>query len=82
MLDYSLIPPGQYFRLTEDAEIDYEMWGEVYGGGNCSCHLNPPCGCCTHPGNPRNLNEDDAAWEYEHPLVSAVRAVVDSALAQ
>lgn len=30
----------------------------------CSCHLNPPCGHCTHPGNPANLEEDVDAWEY------------------
>ena len=25
----------------------------------CSCHISAPCGHCTHPGNPDNLNEDD-----------------------
>jgi len=30
----------------------------------CSCHLNPPCGYCTHPGNPDNLEETPEAWDY------------------
>lgn len=31
----------------------------------CECHISPPCGCCTHPGNPLNLEETDDAWEPE-----------------
>jgi hypothetical protein len=31
--------------------------------GCCSCHIAPPCGYCTHPGNPDNLAEDEEAWE-------------------
>lgn len=29
----------------------------------CSCHICPPCGDCTHPGNPLNLEESDDLWE-------------------
>jgi len=29
----------------------------------CSCHISPPCGYCTDPGNPDNLAEDEDAWE-------------------
>lgn len=29
----------------------------------CSCHISPPCGHCTDPGNINNLYEDDDAWE-------------------
>lgn len=31
-------------------------------GVGCSCHINPPCNYCTHPGNPDNLNENRDAW--------------------
>jgi len=29
----------------------------------CSCHLNPPCNYCIHPGNPNNLEETPEAWD-------------------
>lgn len=31
-------------------------------GECCSCHICPPCGYCTHPGNPANQEEDETAW--------------------
>lgn len=31
---------------------------KTYDGGGCSCHISPPCGWCTHPGNPLNQEED------------------------
>ena len=61
-MDYELIPPKPGYWLTPEAEGMYEEWAARYGGGNCSCHLLPPCYCCTDPGNPRNLNEDPDAW--------------------
>jgi len=53
----------------------FSQWDEKYQGGNCSCHINPPCGCCTDEGNPANLEEDDEAWE--NALIAAVREVVE-----
>ena len=35
----------------------------TFGTGNCSCHTNPPCGSCTHPGNPVCLDETPEAWD-------------------
>jgi hypothetical protein len=29
----------------------------------CSCHINPPCSSCTHPGNQINLVEQEDLWE-------------------
>lgn len=49
-------------RLTEEAEAESEDFYRVYDGGNCSCHISPPCSSCMHPGNPLNLQEDDSAW--------------------
>ncbi|WOB06493.1 hypothetical protein [Piscinibacter gummiphilus] len=49
-------------RLTDEAEEESLDFYRRYGEGNCSCHLSPPCGSCTHPGNPLNQAEDDSAW--------------------
>lgn len=50
--------------LTHQAFQDYLQFVKEYGlSGNCSCHIRPPCGSCTHPGNPRNLEGDEDAWE-------------------
>ena len=49
--------------LTPEAEAEREDFEARYGMlGNCSCHISPPCGSCTHPGNPRNQEEDETAW--------------------
>lgn len=50
------------YRLTEAAQAQSDEFRALYGDGNCSCHISPPCDSCTHPGNPRNLDEDDEAW--------------------
>lgn len=49
--------------LTSDAYKDHLNFTRMYGDGNCSCHLSPPCGSCIHPGNPVNLMSDETAWE-------------------
>lgn len=50
-------------HLTAEAEADRAAFHDYYGyGGNCSCHLNPPCSSCTHPGNPDNQDEDESCW--------------------
>ena len=46
--------------LTEQADNDRVDWMSNYD--SCSCHLSPPCGSCTHPGNPRNQEEDEDCW--------------------
>ncbi|HYG24454.1 MAG TPA: hypothetical protein VEH04_16875 [Verrucomicrobiae bacterium] len=58
-------------RLTKEAQIERDDFTGLYGEGNCSCHLSPPCNSCTHPGNPRNQEEDEACWEEEPPIFSA-----------
>jgi len=51
-------------RLTEEAEAENLEFIRRYGhDGNCSCFISPPCGSCTHPGNPANQAEDEACWE-------------------
>lgn len=52
-------------RLTEEAYAEYLNFLNEYDDACCSCHINPPCHFCTHPGNPANLVEDDTAWEVE-----------------
>jgi len=46
--------------LTPEAE--YNRAAFYMDDGGCSCHLNPPCGWCTHPGNPHNQDEDPDCW--------------------
>jgi hypothetical protein len=51
-------------QLTPEAEAERDDFEREYGyGGNCACHISPPCGSCSHPGNPRNQEEDETAWE-------------------
>lgn len=51
--------------LTPWAEDDALDFYREYGLGNCSCFISPPCGSCTHPGNPLNQAETDECWEPE-----------------
>ena len=49
--------------LTPEAQAERDDFQAEYGyDGNCSCHISPPCNSCIHPGNPRNQEEDEAAW--------------------
>lgn len=53
-------------RLTEAAQDERDAFEASFGmHGNCSCHISSPCGCCTHPGNPLNQEEDDESWIEE-----------------
>lgn len=38
---------------------------DLYGDRGCTCFINPPCGYCTHEGNPIALEEDPDAWMQE-----------------
>lgn len=49
-------------ELTDAAFADFEAFLMKYDDGACYCHISPPCGYCTHPGNPINLVEDETAW--------------------
>ena len=49
-------------QLTDKAQEDRDSF-ESRGGGGCSCHINPPCGSCTDPGNPLNQEDDEDCWE-------------------
>lgn len=46
--------------LTEEAQSDRDEFDSM--DWCCSCHINPPCGYCTHPGNPANQEEDEDCW--------------------
>lgn len=49
--------------LTEAAQKDRDAYERIKG---CSCHIAPPCGSCTHPGNPMNQDEDETCWEVAY----------------
>ena len=53
-------------ELKPWAQDDRDQFVSIFGyGGNCSCHLHPPCGSCTHPGNPYNQDENEDAWGFD-----------------
>lgn len=61
--DHGLWPIKPEPELTDEAQADrddFESYKDESGG--CRCHLNPPCGYCTHPGNPLN-QEDPSCWK-------------------
>lgn len=63
--------------LTPEAEADREEFDREYDGGNCSCHISPPCGSCTHPGNPHNQDEYEDCWMDEpEPLPTNTRILI------
>lgn len=75
MSQYDLIPPYPQHVLKPEYQEMYDEWDDMYDGGNCSCHINPPCGCCTHEGNPLGLSEIPEAWENE--LIAEVRRITE-----
>ena len=52
---------------AQDAAYDFFV---EYGSGNCSCHISPPCGSCTHEGNPLNLENTPEAWDEVHVVMA------------
>ena len=50
-------------RLTEAAQADRDAFNSYARDSGCACHSMPPCGYCTHPGNPANQDEDERCWE-------------------
>lgn len=59
-----------YLLLEEEKDAVEEF----LASGSCTCHINPPCSKCTHPGNPLGL---------EYRLVetySDIEMVVDAVL--
>lgn len=52
---------SSFALLKEDHQADWEDFDN--NESECYCHLgHPPCGQCTHPGNPIGLVNDDNAW--------------------
>ena len=51
--------------LTEAAQADRDHFDFDYKDYGCTCFIMPPCGWCTHPGNPHNQDEDDDCWQEE-----------------
>lgn len=48
--------------LTPEARADRDDFEREVEERGCTCFISPPCGFCTHPGNPRNQEEDETAW--------------------
>lgn len=72
--------PEPELVLTPEAQAERDQFVAEHGhDGNCSCHISPPCGSCMHPGNPRNQEEDEAAW-MDAPAEDYVPPPADPAL--
>ena len=48
--------------LTPEYQLISDEFQDYYEYHGCSCHNNPPCGYCVHPGNPLNLEDTPDAW--------------------
>lgn len=48
--------------LTDEGQELRDEFENHFKDNGCSCHIHPPCGHCTHPGNPANLFEDERMW--------------------
>ena len=48
--------------LTQHAENERFEFERHFNGEGCTCFIAPPCGWCTHPGNPINQAEDESCW--------------------
>ncbi len=48
--------------LTPEAEDERADFSAEYEDRGCTCFISPPCGYCTHPGNPANQEEDESCW--------------------
>lgn len=48
--------------LTPEAQAERDQFDLEVADRGCTCFISPPCGYCTHPGNPRNQEEDETAW--------------------
>lgn len=59
-------------RLTPEAQNDRDEFDSKFEDRSCSCHINPPCSYCTHPGNPSNQEEDEFAWLPEAETMPAI----------
>lgn len=52
-------------ELTPAAQDDRDDFDASAAKCGCTCFISPPCGFCTHPGNPRNQDEDESCWQPE-----------------
>lgn len=48
--------------LADWAESERDDFRADYEDRGCTCFISPPCGFCTHPGNPLNQEETDDCW--------------------
>jgi len=56
----------EYQQVADDFNRHYSDRG-------CSCHISPPCGFCTHEGNPLNLHECEDVWIGTTPRIISNR---------
>lgn len=50
-------------ELTPEAQVDRDDFDSTYADRGCTCFISPPCGACTHVGNPLNQAEDESCWQ-------------------
>ncbi len=65
---------GQLSEYGEELQEEFEA---AHGDSCCSCHINPPCSYCTHPGNPICLENTPEAWVIQD--IDSEAAQIDEA---
>ena len=56
-------------RLTQQAQEDRDDFMATQEQRGCSCHINPPCSYCTHPGHPMGQDENPDCWEEVNEFI-------------
>lgn len=76
---YIPYPTRDGHELTEEAENLYHQWCTDYEDRGCTCFISPPCGHCTHEGNPRNIEESDDFWRPVTPA-KTMKEIIEEAM--
>lgn len=53
---------SEKYELKREWQAVADDFMEIYWDSGCTCFLSPPCGYCTHEGNPNNLEECEDVW--------------------
>jgi hypothetical protein len=58
-------PKRAGYTLTDEGVLLFENYLSRVSDYGCSCHINPPCGTCSHEGHPICIEETPELWVKE-----------------